>query len=339
MIKFTSIDQYRNAVRDVRSRAQYSGKNESGETVYDPLKPVPVLDFVGTVKLHGTNAAIVYSRGGWWYQSRERVLTLEQDNAGFMRAMIDKGDQVPLLVAHVHTWLAPQLDIFGCEIAIFGEWCGQGIQKGVAVSTLPKMFVVFAVKLNGEWQDISGLDLSDYDGIHNIYDFPVFTQTIDFASPELSQNRLVEITEGVEAECPVGARFGVSGVGEGVVWHCVTPGWSDIWFKVKGEKHSVTKVRTLAAVDVEAMESMNAFVDSVVTEARLEQGLGVLKYEMLKPFDMTSIGDFLRWVFNDVKKEESDTVEASGLDLKKLGGPISAKAKAWYIARLNAGGF
>jgi hypothetical protein len=56
----------------------------------------------------------------------------------------------------------------------------------------------------------------------------------------------VEITMAVEAECPVGRFFGVlSGVGEGVVWKPVDPLYNEgrFWFKVKGEKHSVTMIK------------------------------------------------------------------------------------------------
>jgi hypothetical protein len=116
----------------------------------------------------------------------------------------------------------------------------------------------------------------------------------------------------------------------------VTYDSTEYWFKVKGEKHSVSKVRTLAAVDVEAINALNEFVDSVVTESRLEQGLDNLVREQRKPFEMTSLGDFIRWVYNDVVKEEADTIEASGFDAKKLGGPIANVARKWYINRYNA---
>jgi hypothetical protein len=57
--------------------------------------------------------------------------------------------------------------------------------------------------------------------------------------------------------------------------------------------------------------------------------------EQLKPFDMTSMGDFIRWVFNDAMKEEADTVIANQLDPKKLGGPIANKARKWYMNKFN----
>jgi hypothetical protein len=150
---------------------------------------------------------------------------------------------------------------------------------------------------------------------------------------------MIEITEAVEKECPVGKHFGVSAIGEGVVWTCVSPGWNDsgTWFKVKGEKHANSKVRTLAAVDVEAVENMRSFVDSVVTEARLEQALDNLVREQLLPFEMKSMGDFIRWVYNDVLNEEMDTIVANQIDTKKLGSAVANAARPWFIQKFNGG--
>jgi len=73
----------------------------------------------------------------------------------------------------------------------------------------------------------------------------------------------------------------------------------------------------------------------VVTEARLEQALHNLVNEQLKPFAMTSMGDFIHWVHQDVLKEEADTIQASGIEYKKLGSPIALVAKRWFAAKLD----
>lgn len=280
------------------------------------------------------------------YQSRERELSLTSDNAGFMLHQMKHEN----MWKHHFRGMANHTfeDRRPIKIAYFGEWCGQGIQKGVAISQIPKMFVIFAAKFiyedkTTEWIDISKCRwdqcefITNY--VHFIDTFPTYEIDIDFNHPELAQNKMIEITEEVEKECPVGKAFGVSGIGEGVVWTCVSPGWNDsgTWFKVKGEKHSVSKVRTLAAVDVEAVANLKAFVDSVVTEARLEQGLDNLVREQLKQIEMTSMGDFLRWVYNDVLKEEADTIVANGIDPKKLGGAIANTARPWFVKKVNEG--
>ena len=339
MIKFPSIEQFRNVIHHVKASHRYVGKDEAGQPVYDHTRELPTLKFQGTVKLHGTNAAVVYDFASkeLSYQSRERVLTLEQDNAGFMAAQM-KNEAA--WREFFHMMYHPGIT----KVAVYGEWCGQGIQRGVAISELPKMFVIFASKfVFGDAGSTWGVRLEseetgfvDIPGVHDIEEFPMWELDIDFANPELAQNRMIEITQAVENECPVGKAFGVSGIGEGVVWTCVTPGWDSMRFKVKGEKHSASKVKTLAAVDVEAIQALKDFVDATVTEQRLEQGLDNLVREQLKPLEMTSMGDFIRWVYNDVVKEEADTIVASGFDPKKLGGPIANKARPWFTNRINS---
>lgn len=74
-------------IRNVRSNHDYQGSDEKGYPIYQHTENYPTLKFKGTVKLHGTNAGIVNYGDRLEFQSRERVLSLEEDNAGFMRAM------------------------------------------------------------------------------------------------------------------------------------------------------------------------------------------------------------------------------------------------------------
>ena len=83
-IKYPSINQWRNLVKDVNERACYVGKDEEGNPIFDYLKPKPTLTFEITEKIHGCNAGVSYSnQDGIWYQSRENVITVEKDNMGF----------------------------------------------------------------------------------------------------------------------------------------------------------------------------------------------------------------------------------------------------------------
>lgn len=351
-ISFPSINQFRNTIRQVVDRVQYNGRDEEGKVVFhQQTMPRPTLKYRGTVKLHGTNAGVVVDikSGEKFYQSRERQLSLIADNFGFMVYMSSKTAAIDVLTSYI---LAQQFDNprgIPSTVAIFGEWCGGNIQGGVAIGQVAKMFCIFAVKLiyqgdlddenNHEWIDIATIRDVEFpeDRIFNVLRFGHWDLDLDFERPEVFQNHLVDTTISVETVCPAGLHFGVEGVGEGLVWECVTEGWrrSAMRFKVKGEKHSVSKVKTLAAVDVEVIKAIDDFVEMAVTEARMEQGLQNLIYEQQKPFDIKSVGDFIRWVYNDAVKEETDTIVASQLDVKKLGGPISNKARRWFIDRLN----
>lgn len=317
MKKFPSIEQFRNIIRFVRERHDFQGKDETGEPIYQHTSPYPTIKFKGTVKLHGTNSAIVrYNDGRTEFQSRERVLNLNDDNAGFMREMLNK-----------HTdFLFDDVE-FDEYIAIYGEWCGTGIQKGVAISELPKMFVIFACKVDDNWIEFNKSDSDQL--IFNINDFKTWEIDIDFEHPELSQNQLIEWTLEVEEECPVGKFFGVTGIGEGIVF---SANWNDqhLVFKSKGEKHSASKVKKISSVNVDEINSINEFVDYVLTESRLNQGIEKLK-EAGKEVNQKSTGDFLRWIVNDVIKEEQDTIIENGLDTKKINSAISNKARTWFF--------
>ncbi len=272
MIKFPSIDQFRNVIRHVKTHAQYAGKDENGDAIFDQSKPIPTLKFRGTVKLHGTNAGIVYdvATESLTYQSRERELSLTSDNAGFMLAQM-KNEH--LWRNFFDTMYHPHI----AKIAVFGEWCGKGIQKGVAVSELEKMFVIFAVKFifidgTSAWADPLDPGESAFTSIPNVYDieeFPMWEIDIDFNHPELAQNKMIEITEEVEKECPVGKHFGVSGIGEGVVWTCVSDGWNDsgTWFKVKGEAHAKgTSIEGLTLSANDRMKVINFCLENGIKE-------------------------------------------------------------------------
>jgi len=338
MIKYPSIDQFRHVIKSVKAHTQYAGKDDDGIVQFDRSRTLPVLNFHGTVKLHGTNSSIVvYPDGNYKLQSRNRTIT--DGHFGFVEFVHNLGGA---FVRNICT-------IIGGEtpVTIYGEWCGEGIQKNIGISKLKKMFVIFGIRVGdiGEciWvrhDSFHELLMDDTvlneKGIYHINQFPAFNVTIDFNKPELVQNTLVEYTEEVERECPVAKYFGISGVGEGIVWKCVDSKYlsSDYWFKVKGEKHSVTKVKTLAAVDIEKIKAIDEFVDKTVTINRLNQGIDYLK-EMGKEIEQRSTGDFLSWIFKDVMKEEADTLEASGFDRKDIGKPIGTKARKWFFEYLD----
>jgi len=307
-LAFPSIEQFRHTIKKVQDYCKYHEKE------------LPELVFTGRVKLHGTNAAIGYNpeTKEIWAQSRSRVIKVGDDNAGFA-AWLEENKVAILKQMELHY---PS----GGIVHVFGEWCGGNIQKGVALSGLPKMFVIFNVSQGGVWHGVDAARLcTAVENIHDIKLFKTFALNIDFSFPERSVEKLQKITEEVEALCPVGHALGSDGVGEGVVWTSFI-GDQVLRFKVKGEKHSSSKVKVLAAVDIEKMESIAEFVDTVLTESRLEQGL-----TEVGDMNKSRTGDFVRWVVGDVRKEESDTMIASGLLEKDVNSSIGKKAAKWFL--------
>ena len=221
------------------------------------------------------------------------------------------------------------------DVVLFGEWCGGNIQQNVAITGLDKMFVLFQVDVHVKdttpavYTDLKDVVSPENLPIFNIFDFGTYSMDIDFNEPEQAIPKLIDKTEEVEKECPAGKFFGKSGIGEGIVWRGFHEG-NYYFFKVKGEKHASSKVKTLTAVDVERINSIKEFADYVLTESRLNQAL-----ENIPTLEIKEIGMFLRWVINDITKEELDTIQSNGLTQKEINPVISKKAKDWFIAKLN----
>jgi hypothetical protein len=346
-IGYPSTAQYRNVIQNIKNVLTFGGIDENGNVVRKAGVDLRV-NYQGTVKGHGTNASIVqFEDGHINFQSKSRVLALGEDNNGFMARFSRDMKVIEDLFDHARQ-LARRAGIqIEYPIEIAGEYMGEGIQKGVAVSEVPPFFAIFGVAFG---LDQSGLKWVPQDPmrylrhwearIYNVLDFGDVKRTIDFSRPETAQNDLVKITTKVEEECPIGRFFGVIGVGEGMVWKPTDPDLvsnSSLWFKVKGEKHSVSKVKTLAEVDVEKLENIDKFVEYAVTENRLKQALGEVFPD--GKLDQKRTGDFIRWVVQDVYKEELDTMDANGMTMKDVGSSISRKAKEWLFVQMDEAAF
>ena len=134
--------------------------------------------------------------------------------------------------------------------------------------------------------------------------------------------------------------FGVEGIGEGIVWKAAaSPFKSNLWFKVKGSEHvgsarnSGPKVVT--NVCPERVQSMGACVDIVLTEGRLIQGLEYLKENNIA-IEMSNLGAFLKWIGQDVVKEEADTISANGFTWKDVSPSITRRAKTFFTKSISS---
>jgi RNA ligase len=336
MIKYPSIGQLRNVVHKIRAISSFDYKTKDGEIIYKKNVEFPTLQYKGTVKLHGTCSSVVVTpKKKIKIQSRNRIIDIHNDNNGFARFVTEE------IGENVFISMAEGIGLKNDPITFFGEWCGSGIQKGVGICQLEKMFVIFSIRIGKNekttWNN-NTLIIKEMlpKRIFVIDQFPTYKVDIDFNTPKLIQNKLVENTNNVEKECPVAKYFGVSGFGEGIVYKCETPGYksSDYWFKVKGAKHQTSKVKKLAKVDTEKLATVNDFVKYVITENRLNQGIEYFN-EMKIATTIENIGKFISWVFCDVMKEENDTMASSGLVKKDVSKSIAIVCKKWYFDYLD----
>lgn len=346
-IRWPDITQFRNVVKNVQHKSSFIGLDADGNPIYDNRRRAPILSYEGTVKLHGTNAAVCADpTGEMWVQSRDNIITPQKDNAGFAMFVEGNKETFEKIIDDIYV----KFDAGHDAIAIFGEWCGKGIQDSVAISELPKMFVVFGIALvdldgaktyltRSQVETIMmGYNTSHPGQIFCIYNYPTYSTTIDFDNPHIIQNVLNDITNGVEAECPVGASMGVKGVGEGVVWRCVDPGYEDsgFWFKVKGAKHSKSKVKTNANVDVERINNIIELSARLAHDGRLEQ-MHQTVFDTLNggETDIKKLGDFIKATMHDIFKEEVDVIAASGFTGKEVSGPISKICRDFVMKKLE----
>jgi hypothetical protein len=332
-IKYPSIEQFKSVIKEVTNITRYAGKDDDGKAIYNN-DILPTITFKGTVKIHGTNGGIRVTKDGKVVaQSRERDLSLVSDNNGFCQFVLKNET--------VFRELALSLIDDNDAVVIYGEWFGKGINSNVAVNELDKRFAIFGIRFIKDemenWIDTDALvtvlpDLSEY-SIYNIAQFATWTIDIDFNRPEAVQNKLIEITEAIDKECPIGKHFGVTGHGEGAVYSAIHNGHF-LQFKVKGESHSNSKIKKLAPVDEEAFNNAREFAENFTTEARLQQGLFVMQNELCLELVPQNTGKFIQWVVSDIMKEESSNIAANDLDVKKIISIISNTARVWYFKNI-----
>ncbi|MBL8975770.1 MAG: hypothetical protein JNK56_34530, partial [Myxococcales bacterium] len=95
-------------------------------------RPFPVVRYRAKVKLHGSNCAVLVGEHDIATQSRTTMLTPRSDYKGFSAWVHEH--------AAYFRGLRPGL-------VVFGEWCGPGVEPGMAVSQAPrKLFAVFAIR-------------------------------------------------------------------------------------------------------------------------------------------------------------------------------------------------
>lgn len=296
------------------------------------------VNYRAKVKLHGTNAAVrISSNGDIVAQSRSRDLDENFDNVGFAK-WVKSNEQ---------EWKNTSLK----DVIVFGEWCGQGVQKGVAVSEIGRrIFAVFAVVLaGGEDIEVRPEFLQSYfANMTDVFVLPWFGEEVSIdwlANEDVLTKSVDEINDVVrhveENDSWIEKTFGVKGTGEGLVYYPVFDSsklekfknFTNFVFKAKGEKHKNISTAKPASINPESAKSISDFADLVLTEARLLQGAQTVN---ASEYSTKCIGQFIGWVMKDVLKETSDELEASSLTWKQVEKTIQTRARNWYISKTQA---
>lgn len=316
MKKFSDIEQFRHVVKSVRMYFGSIGQEDK----------LPSHIFEGTIKLHGTNAAVQRHKNEFKCQSRKNWIDPSNDNYGFA-TWFEAQNKHPISELFDKISNNPN-----DKITIYGEWCGPGIQSRVGICNLPsKQWVIFGAYLNDEYvANFEELKVPELN-IYNVMDAGRWVVHIDFNDPEASIEHFNRMTEEVEEQCPYAKLFGIEGIGEGIVWKCKSrPTDSSLWFKTKGSLHAAKKKnKHIATVDPIRVQNIQDCVDIVLTEERLNQGIEqTFKGEEL---NIKKLGKFMKWIHCDILKEESDTLKTNNLDWKDVSKHVSTKARQFFM--------
>ena len=133
MKKYGKTGQFNQMVKAMVMEERFIGLNDEGQAMYDKNKLLPSKEVTATVKLHGTNAGVrdnFITDGELSFQSKENVLSIEKDNAGFTFTMSTKIDELKGLMEKVRERAGA--DAENRDIILFGEFAGGSIQKKVA---------------------------------------------------------------------------------------------------------------------------------------------------------------------------------------------------------------
>ncbi len=347
-INYGSIPQFRQIIKGISYQTWYTGFNKEGQAIYDKSLTLPIITATGYEKIHGTNAAVCYnSETEFYIQSRKNIITTNKDNAACaFHATQNQKHWMKIIksLANFHS-----INLNTHIISIFFEWSGGNIQKHSAVTGLDKrsfIFPYFKVSplVQNENDPESAIWLSTKSehnwsaNIYNITCYSKFPITIDFNTPLLSQNNMIKtVEEDIEPNSPIGDYFGIQGnVGEGIVYFFEYQGTIHR-FKVKGEKHSVSRVKTLKPVDDVKEQAKIDFANYVCNPDRLEQAWQTtfgFNHELMEP-DIKATGNFLKAVIADVYKEESDILASKNLEPKEVNANISKLARQWFMQELD----
>lgn len=287
---------------------------------------VTSVTYKAKVKIHGTNAGIRIKNGKVTAQSKSRDLNIQHDNSGFAMHVLKHENELLQLVCQ--------------PCVIFGEWCGPGIQSGTAINKLDdKILAVFSVLLLKD-NDENNIRINDPEDIMSFFktEVPSWMHIIpwhgdpieiEFKNPEPAIEKLEAMLDEVEKCDPwVKETFGKEGIGEGLVLYPFKNSFSRFAFKIKGEKHKVKSTKQRIEIAPEILASADAFAETFVTPARLEQCLAETGIEEKIP---QNIGRALRWMNNDIIKESKEELIESGLTWKQVSSAISRKVREFFL--------
>ncbi len=349
---FGSTPNFKNLRYTLESHAIYNWLADNG---YDPVEemakeelPVsveymkldlPILTFTGTEKVHGTNMAVCLTGNDVWVQNRNKIVTPGKDT--------DQDGMAQYVADNLKAWTRllyvivadGRIDLSTHTIVIDCEWAGGKIMNGNAscsgTDKAAYIFKYFRVVSNKD-------DSSEYfpfvynvnaeEGMYKLSSFGLSALTIDFNDPEKAIADLKILAEHVEDNSEIAKFYGkLDNVGEGVyltAWH----GDELLRLKTKGDKHGgkpkVKRENYTVITDKDA-KAIDDLAQTVTPEWRLNQAIRETGATSEK-----HTGLVIKWMIDDIRKEEEPTMREAGLEFKQIQGTVVSIIKEYFFDSL-----
>lgn len=306
--------------------------DEQKELLQSYKPQLPTLTFTGCEKLHGENMAVCYSNNELWVQGRNQVRTLLGDQNG-MAAFVDNIKSTWLQIFDTLT-NRDFIDTTTHTIVLDCEWAGGNVQKGnAACSGTDKAAYLFAYyRVVSNEDDTETLyptkDIAyTQHGIYNMEAFGTYNITLDFNKLTECDTVLNNLVSQIEDNSPIAKHFGKpDNVGEGVYLYCLaTTDHPTYRLKTKGLKHGGKPKTTRDPIDNVLAAKLQKLAEEVVPVWRITQAI-----TEVNATEMKHIGQIMKWVNEDIIKEEMPKLHAAEVEPKQLGRYVSSIIKDYY---------
>lgn len=322
--KYPSTENFENFIKSYKLQKKFVGLTDDNTPIFEEIE-LGDIELTGTIKLHGTNAGVTITSDKIYVQKRSDAMPLDITKGEFHFGFMNFVHSNEKWFRNLYKQLLsdPALGLMSDSvITIFGEWCGPGIQKGVAISQIPdKKFFIFGIQVqdDGRWLNLKCIPYKSYSKkTWFITMFKTYTLRANLKDLAALSQQLVNITLEVENECPVAKEFGVSGIGEGLVWTGVDQYGKYVKFKTKGDKHQ--KVNGGNAQKIKTIKDGNPNVNKFLTEVDIVNRLQQCYHSEFNNEvpDRSQTGKVLNWVFNDIISEEHHFLDELSLEVSDV---------------------
>lgn len=269
-------------------------------------------------KLDGANSRFGLTEDGFfWAGSRNRVLDLTDDSAGYGFVGWLKAGRLEQQLRRIEELMR--------GYTFYGEWVSPKVQGRVKYPD-GSTFYLFDVRDDtGYLVSVDGMyDLAYAFGLNSVATYYVGEKVIDEAW-------LIEHRD-------THPLFGTAR--EGIVIKPDPPvrdyrgNW--IMAKLKSPEFEEVTRKPRPPRDPNADAAAQAFVDTYINLERLRHVFAILREQGIDPTDIKSTGDVLRGMYADITKEAPEEFEALGKEQQKRVGQLAAKTTKPLIEQLLA---